>query len=291
MAAPDHSAILLASVRDSAREGEPDRYLAALLSPAAIASDLMILAGLGAELARIPSQIKEPMMGEIRVQWWRDAIAGAARGEASGQATADAVGGLLARHAIAASRLDPLFDACLIDIGRELPADDAALLAHLDGRDGTLFGLALAVAGVAGGTDADATALAAGRAYGLARSLGRLPYHLARGGFPIPATRLDEAGVSGHDLAVRPVPAATAEAVARASAVVRARARQDLAEARTRLASLGAAARPALLPLATVEPYFAVQERHQSAALNRVADLSPLGRFWRLWRAHRTGRI
>ncbi len=177
-------------MRDSAREGEPDRYLAALLAPAALTSDLMILAGLGAELARIPAQIREPMMGEIRLQWWRDAIAGAARGEASGQATADAVGGLLARHGIAAARLDPLLEACLVDIGRELLADDAALLAHLDGREGTLFGLALVVAGVARGPDADAAALAAGRAYGLARSLGRLPYHLGRGGFPIPATRL-----------------------------------------------------------------------------------------------------
>lgn len=291
MAPPDSSAPLPATVRDSARESEPDRYLAALLAPAALTSDLMILAGLGAELARIPAQIREPMMGEIRLQWWRDAIAGAARGEASGQATADAVGGLLARCGIEVSRLDPLLDACLVDIGRELLADDAALLTHLDGREGTLFGLALVVAGVARGPDADAAALAAGRAYGLARSLGRLPYHLGRGGFPIPATRLAEIGISAHDLRVHPVAATTIQGISRACAGLRARGRQDLAEARARLASLGAAARPALLPLATVEPYFAVQERDQWSGLDRVADLSPLGRLWRLWRAHRTGRI
>ena len=65
---PDSPAPLPAPVRNSARESDPDRYLAALLAPAALTSDLMILAGLGAELARIPAQIREPMMGEIRLQ-------------------------------------------------------------------------------------------------------------------------------------------------------------------------------------------------------------------------------
>ena len=279
------------STRADVRDAEPDRYLAALLGPSRSTSDLMVLAGLGAELARIPAQVSDPMIGEIRLQWWRDAIAAAARGETSGHATADAVGRLLVRLGVEASTLDPLLDACLVDIGRDLLADDAALMAHLEAREGTLFRLALAVAGIPSRPDAEATAIAAGRAYGLARSLGRLPYHLGRGGFPIPATRLDEQGLIRDDLGTRPVPSGTATAIATAVSGLRAKGRQDLSEARARLRSLGSAALPALLPLATVEPYFAVQERFQSDALVRVADLSPLGRFWRLWRAQRTGRV
>ena len=60
----------------SARSGEPDRYLAALLAPPAARADLLALAAFASELARVPSLVtREPTMGEIRLQWWRDALA------------------------------------------------------------------------------------------------------------------------------------------------------------------------------------------------------------------------
>ena len=59
-----------------AREGEPDRYLAALLAPAPEREALLALAAFAAELTRIPLRVvQEPMMGEIRLEWWRTALA------------------------------------------------------------------------------------------------------------------------------------------------------------------------------------------------------------------------
>ena len=64
------------AVAASARSGEPDRYLAALLAPPDARPHLLALAAFSSELARVPSLVtREPAMGEIRLQWWRDALA------------------------------------------------------------------------------------------------------------------------------------------------------------------------------------------------------------------------
>ena len=65
------------AVAAAARAGEPDRYLAALLSPSSKRLGLLALAAFSAELANVPRLVtREPGMGEIRLQWWRDALHG-----------------------------------------------------------------------------------------------------------------------------------------------------------------------------------------------------------------------
>ena len=77
-AAPRDDAVIA-----SARSGEPDRYLAALLAPPAARDALLALAAFSSELARVPrARPREPAMGEIRLQWWRDALAAPARARA-----------------------------------------------------------------------------------------------------------------------------------------------------------------------------------------------------------------
>jgi hypothetical protein len=66
----------LEAVRASARLNAPDRYYAALFAPAAVRDDLIALAAFCGEIARIGRQVSEPVMGEIRITWWRDPCAG-----------------------------------------------------------------------------------------------------------------------------------------------------------------------------------------------------------------------
>ncbi|MEL6873575.1 MAG: squalene/phytoene synthase family protein, partial [Pseudomonadota bacterium] len=58
----------------AARAFERDRYLTALRVQGDARGDLLTLAAFFAELQRIPAFVNEPMMGEIRFQWWRDAV-------------------------------------------------------------------------------------------------------------------------------------------------------------------------------------------------------------------------
>lgn len=276
------------AIRDAARDVEVDRYVAALLAPHRVAGDLVLLAGLVAEIGRVPRQIRDPMIGEIRLQWWRDAVASAAVGTTTGHPVVDAAIPMLARHGITASDIDPLIDARLPEVHRELFADEADLLANLDAGEGGAFRLALRIAGC---NSAERAARAAGLAYGLARRLGHFELHLALGGFPVPVTRLQERDIEMHALSVRPLEAKTIQGLMVCCTELRALARHELAEARAAADGLYPLARAVLLPLAMVEPYFAVQERMASRGFERPADVSPMRRFWRLWRASRTGRF
>jgi NADH dehydrogenase [ubiquinone] 1 alpha subcomplex assembly factor 6 len=56
------------------RQGDRDRYLALLFSPAETRASLAAIAAFNLELARAASEISESMMGLVRLQWWREAV-------------------------------------------------------------------------------------------------------------------------------------------------------------------------------------------------------------------------
>ena len=70
--AQDDIAYLTALVRKTDRV----RYYSTLFARQEIRSDLLALYGFAAEIARIPDQVTEPSLGEIRLRWWRDALTG-----------------------------------------------------------------------------------------------------------------------------------------------------------------------------------------------------------------------
>ena len=53
---------------------DPDRYRSALFADKTGRGRLMTLYAFHAELAKVPELVSEPMLGEIRYQWWRDCI-------------------------------------------------------------------------------------------------------------------------------------------------------------------------------------------------------------------------
>ena len=58
------------------RAQNPDRYLATLFAPAACRSSLIALFAFDHEIARAQWNMREPMAGLIRLQWWQDVIDG-----------------------------------------------------------------------------------------------------------------------------------------------------------------------------------------------------------------------
>ena len=59
------------------READRDRYLATLFAPAEHRDALYALYAFNAEIARVRDMAREPMPGEIRLQWWVDVLGGA----------------------------------------------------------------------------------------------------------------------------------------------------------------------------------------------------------------------
>jgi len=56
------------------QKGDPDRFLAAMAAPVAARRVLFPLYAFNVEVARAPWVASEPMIGEMRLQWWRDAL-------------------------------------------------------------------------------------------------------------------------------------------------------------------------------------------------------------------------
>jgi len=285
---PSGHAEIAPQLREMALRGEPDRYLAATLAPHEARGGLAAIAAFAAELARIPATVSEPMLGDMRLQWWRDALEAGRQGTRSGHPVADALADAEQRHGLAPSLLTAMIDARELDLSGGLPADDAGLEAYIQATEGSAFRLALATIG-ASPDEAEPAAAAAARAYGIARALGRLPMLLHNGGLPLPAARLRVAGLDPDLLGASPLPDSAVAAVAQVAAELGDLARQALAEARGHWRSLAARQRAALLPLAMVGPYFSAQSGR--TLIREMADVSPLRRVVRIGWAHATGRL
>ena len=65
------------------RRLDHDRYLTTLFAPAAARPLLIALYAFNTEVARVGEIVSEPIIGQMRLQWWRDAIAEAASGRAA----------------------------------------------------------------------------------------------------------------------------------------------------------------------------------------------------------------
>lgn len=253
-------------MRAAARELDHDRYLAALLAPAAAREGLMTLAAFHGEIARIPLTVREPGVGDIRLQWWRDALEAPA-GTATGNPVADAMRDVARAYALPAGELAGMLDA----YGRVLEAGalttEAAVEAHAAATEGATFLLAAKIVGCA---DVSTHPLlhAAGQPQGRVQILRALPALIAKGRNPF----------GDADVAAL-VPPLLQQAGA------------ELVRARQLATAAPARILPAILPLALLEPYLAALEDLGSHVANRRADISALTRVWRLLKASALGRV
>ena len=272
-------------VRVSARAWEQDRYLAALLAPRRARQDLLSLAAFAGEIARIPAFVTDPMMGEIRLQWWREALENTDPAMRSGHPVAEAVRATAQRHRLPMGLLIGFIDAQTTMLYDQPMADDQTLAAHLTKTEGALFELALRILGHGDDAVRGAAAVSAGQAYGLARLLIELPALWAQGRTLIPVTRLSAAGLSLAEVKAG-VPA---ERLLPILAGLAGEARGHLAEARRLDRNLVRAQHVALLPLAVVEPYLRAFERGHRDPLRDPLEISPLSRVWAMWRSYLSG--
>ncbi len=281
--------VLTADVRAACRHYEPDRYIAALLAPRPVRNDLIAIAAFSSELLRVGDTVREPMIGQIRLQWWYDTLEALARGDNSGHPVADAAGDAMRRHQLPPELLGSLIEARMSDLETGPPAGAAVLKDYLVQSEGALIRLALRILGVEITPQIDATADQAAIAYGMARMLVRLPRALRRFGRRGPAVHRLEAAGLGEGLdeeGLRLTPA-----LAGVLADFRQEARDALGAMRQSADRLGPRAFTAFLPLVMVEPYLRAQEQVGFDPLSDLVEVAPLRRVWRIWRAHRRKRL
>ncbi len=254
------------------READRDRYLSVLFAAEAKRPALFSLYAFNVEIARVRDLIHEPLPGEIRLQWWRDAILGEA--PAAGNPVAEALIRTIREYELPPAAFDNMIEARLFDLYDDpMPSrtdlegycgETASALIQLAGlvldRDG-----ALATADIAGH---------AGCAQAIAGLLRSLPIHLARGQCYVPRDVLSAAGTSPEEFVAEKGGAAGKRAVAAMVAL----AREHLAKFEEGASALPPPLRPAYLPVALAHAYLALLSRSSVDPFKQIPDISPLRR-------------
>ena len=276
----------ISEIIDLARAYEPERYVAATLAsdPARLA--LVALAAYAGDLARIPDTATQPMLGEIRLQWWRDTLDTIARGGRVGSPLADALAEAINSFSLPIPMLATMSEARAWDLYNDPMPDQASLDGYFSKTEAIPFELALRVLGVPEG-QAGALSLPAGRAFGLRRLLCRLPVHLASGRMLLPPDMLATYELTPAMLLQGQSTVAVQALVDHLVAEVRG----TLASLRPKLRPLSRRQRVAVLPLAVLSPYLRAIERRGRNHLRDTADIAPLARVWSIAVAHALGRI
>jgi phytoene synthase len=261
------------------RQADRDHFLASLFAPADRRVALHALYAFNIEVRRVRDAAREPLPGEIRLQWWTEVLNGERRGEASANPVAAALLATIERHGLAADTLAALIEAHRFDLYDEPMADIAAFEAYAKATSSALIALAAQVLAEAG-AEVAAAATPAGIASAIAGQLLVFPAHAAQQRLYVPLELLAQYDVDPQQIFSGQASPGLKDALAD----FRTLARRHLAELRERIAALPREASPAFLPLAPVRPSLDLLERCDAFA---PAELSAWRRQWLIWRASR----
>lgn len=183
------------------RDGDHDRYLAALFAPAGRRRALWAIAAFHLEIARVRDKVREPMMARIRLQWWRDAVAALyGEGEVPPSPVVTALGEAMDAFGLSRAPFDDAIEAREDELDGVPVASLADLVARAEAQVAPAMRSGLEALGAAEPAAVEAGRLIGG-AWDLAAGLLVLPREAARGRAGLPMDRLAEARLRFADIA------------------------------------------------------------------------------------------
>jgi phytoene synthase len=264
------------------RTADKDRFLSGLFAPADLRPALHALYAFNVEISRVGQRVREPLAGEIRLQWWEDAIAGHGAGDVGSNPVAAALLATVARHGLPIDLLSASIAAHRFDLYNEAMATRADFEAYGRATSSALIVLAAKIFCEQTTPGLEDFAFHAGLASGIANLLQAFPLHAARGQLFLPFDILSRHEVRREDIAG----GRTTTELRAALSELRLDARAHLEQAGQLAADIPGALLPAWLPLALVRPILDGMERPQYDPFHPV-EFAPWRRQWRLWRAAR----
>jgi phytoene synthase len=166
--------------------GDPDRFAAVMAAPVAMRARLWPLYAFNLEVAKAAWVTKEPMIAEMRLQWWRDVVAepGARAHEVAGP-----LHDLITARGLPVPVLDRMAAARVWDVYKDAFEDQADFDRYIDETSGGLMWLAAKACGA--DDRAEDSVRAYGWAAGLAGYLRAVPELEKRGRLPLVDGRVE----------------------------------------------------------------------------------------------------
>jgi phytoene synthase len=263
---------------EAVRAADHGRYLTALYAPQEKRRSLLALYAFNVEIASVRDRIREPLPGEVRLQWWRDVLDG--RTAADGHPVAEALLAAIREHGLPVETFQNYLDARIFDLYDDPMPTRNDLEGYCGETASALIQLAAMILDAPAAPRFAELAGHAGCAQAITGILRLLPISRARGQCYVPKDILAAAGTSPREFLVGEGGTGATHAVSAMAAL----ARQHLAAFESQASSLPETLRPAFLPLALTGAYLEAIERNPAKALRQTTELPVWRRHWLMLR-------
>src|ERR1700761_1807366 len=139
--------VLALKLASAVRRSDPDRYFASLFAPARSRPYLHALYAFNHEVAHVAESVREPMLGAIRLEWWRETAEDAAKGNPRPHEVARGLAALFMETGLKLADFEAIIAAREFDSSNEHFSDFTALETYLDATGGGVMRLAAELLG------------------------------------------------------------------------------------------------------------------------------------------------
>lgn len=238
---------------ETLRSTDRDRYLATLVLPAQYRPAITALYAFNADIAAIRERVSGPQPGEIRLQWWADAITGEGHGAVRQNPLADALLQTIERYNLPTGTFARLIAARRFDLYDDPMPDLETFEGYAGETASTLLQLSAMILNDGVPVEQGDAAGHLGVAQAMIGHLRALGYVASQGRIMLPWSILQANGVQESELFA----GQDSEGLHAALSQLTELAEDHLSKARTAIAALPANLRSAFAIIALLEPELA----------------------------------
>lgn len=273
-------------ISDNLKNFDKSSYLACLLMDDAHRLPIAVLYAFNAEVARIRNMIREPLPGEIRLQWWREVTAENARkDEASANPFSNALNQVIEQYDLSRVSFDGYCRARIFDLYDDPMPDFATYEGYCGETASILLQLSCQIISQEHAKAATDASGHAGVARSVATHLSQLRDHRARGQLYIPLELLNEVGLDRDAFLKGSDEIKNAEIIHKFASY----GEKHLADAREHAKDLSPDLRDAYLPLSNCGRILKLASKLGARCLVESCAPSGLKSQWDLWRTSKRG--
>ncbi|EIN12633.1 hypothetical protein PUNSTDRAFT_97434 [Punctularia strigosozonata HHB-11173 SS5] len=182
------------------RKHDYEGYLTSPFYPGEAQKGFLALKAFSVELANVQEAVSNPMIGKMRMQFWRDAVKNLTEGRPPQHPIALALHDASRRANLAPYHLKRIIDARDSELDNPTHLTLDSLTSHAEATSSTLFYLLLSLLRLSSNDDLAHAASHLGAAQTIAVLLRALPYHASKKHAVIPAEITARHGVSQEDV-------------------------------------------------------------------------------------------
>lgn len=264
------------------RENDRDRYYATLVLDPKHRAAVQALLAFSADVATIRDRAREPAPGEVRLQWWKDALGGAGHGNVRQNPLADALLGAVEDYGLPTGPLVRLLAARRFDLYDDPMPDVPSFEGYAGETASVLYQLAAMILNDGREVETGDAAGHLGVSHALIGHLRAFGLNASRGRIVLPLSVFAASGVGEGEIFSGTV----SEGLLAAHAQLTDLARGHLDKARTGIAALPRKLRPAFAMIALLTSQLRRVEAQAELPFARPRDVAD----WRkilaltLWR-------